>query len=333
MGTFTQFCGIDVSKNTLDYCLTGSQKGSPVEQERIPNDLERIACAFKDRRFDQTLFVVEYTGNYSAKVLHQLTKLNREVSVVSPLRSRNYMAAEGVTNKNDKQAARSLAQMGWKLNLRLYKAPKEDMQQRKQRLATLSALEKQQRMLKNQLHALEQLPYPVEDAQRALEKVLEAVEAQIQPLKESLAEASKAPEFNEKKKLAASVVGIGNKTAEAILLASNGLEGFDSYEQLSKFLGITPATHDSGVSVRKKGGITKFGNAEVRALLFMCSKSAIQHNQPCKELYERLRKRGKPHKLAAVAVMHKLVKQVFACVTTQTLFDKEYHLKKKQAPK
>ncbi len=237
------------------------------------------------------------------------------------------MAAQGITNKNDKQAARSLALMGQQMELRLYKAPTEDMQQRKQKLATLRALEKQQRMLKNQLHALEQLPFKVPDAQTALQTVLEAVGAQIKPLKEGLSELSKTPEFDKKKAFATSVVGIGDKTAEAVLLVTNCFEGFEDYDEASKFLGLTPTTHHSGSSVRKNRGITKFGSGEVRGLLYMCSNSASKFNGPCKELYQRLRKKGKPHKVAAVAVMHKLVKQVFACVKTETMFDREHHLK------
>jgi transposase len=331
MSTFTQFCGIDVSKSTLDYCLSQPQKPQIFEQGQIPNELEPIAGMFLDARFDHTLFVLEHTGNYSSKVLYQLTRLNRSVSVVSPLKSRDYMAAQGITNKNDKQAAHSLALMGQHMELRLYKAPAADMQQRKQRLSTLRALEKQQRMLKNQLHALEQLPLKAQDAQTALETVLEAVEAQIKPLKESLCEASKNPDFDKNKAFATSVVGIGNKTAEAILLVTNGLEEFDNYDKVSKFLGLIPLTHRSGTSVRKNRGIAKYGSGEVRGLLYMCTNSAIRYNQPCKDLYQRLRKNGKPHKLAAVAVMHKLVKQVFACVKTETLFDNQYHLKNKKA--
>jgi transposase len=330
MSNFTQFCGIDVSKKTLDFCLSQPQRPKAFEQEQIANELGPIGAKFMDTKFDNTLFVLEYTGNYSSKVLYELTRLNRHVSVVSPLKSRDYMAAQGVTNKNDRQAARSLALMGQQMELRLYKAPTEDMQQRRQRLSTLRALEKQQRMLKNQLHALEQLPLKVPDAQTALKTVLDTVEAQIKPLKESLSEVSKTPEFDKKKAFATSIVGIGDKTAEAVLLVTNCFEDFESYEQASKFLGLIPATHRSGTSVRKNGGITKFGSGEVRGLLYMCSNSAIRYNQPCKELYERLRKRGKPHKLAAVAVMHKLVKQLFACVKSETMFDNQHHLKNKK---
>ena len=105
---------------------------------------------------------------------------------------------------------------------------------------------------------------------------------------------------------------------------------FDSPDKLSKFLGLNSYSHHSGSSIRRRGGITKFGSNQVRSLLYMCTRSAIRYKQPCKELYQRLRQNGKSHKLAAVAVMHKLVKQIFACVKNKTLFDNEYHLKNKE---
>jgi hypothetical protein len=43
-----------------------------------------------------------------------------------------------------------------------------------------------------------------------------------------------------------------------------------------------------------------------------------------------LRKKGKPYKVAIVAVMRKLAVQVFACVKKQTMFDRDYHIDKKQ---
>lgn len=330
MSTFTQVCGIDVSKDNLDYWLSNRSDESLIEQAQLANKSQAISALFCDAQFDQTLFVLEYTGNYSSRLLHELTHLNRPVSVVSPLQSKSFMAALGQTNKTDKQAAQALSKLGCKLYLRLYKAPSELMQKRKQILNTLQALEKQQRMLQNQLHALEYLPVLEEQSVEALKVVLASVEAQITPLKERLYEASHDEHFEQKKKYATSVIGIGEKTAEALLIVTNGFVDFDSPDKVSKFLGLTPLSHYSGTSVKRRGGITKFGSNQVRSLLYMCTRSAIRYNQPCKELYQRLRKNGKPHKLAAVAVMHKLVKQVFACVTSKTLFDNEYHLKNKK---
>jgi len=329
MGSFNQYCGIDVGKSALDYCLRSAKKPKERIQNRLTNELSSISEVFSDSKFDQTLFVVEYTGNYSAKILYQLSQMKRSVCVVSPLQSKSFMSALGLTNKNDKQAAHSLSLMGQHMSMRLYKAPSEEMQKRKQLFATLKALEKQQRMLENQLHALAQLPIQEPKAKQALELVLESVTTQIVPLKEQLYQPSQDEQFNEKKKLACSVKGIGEQTAEALLLLTSGLADFEDAGKLSKFLGLTPHSHFSGSSIRRTGGITKFGSQRLRALLYMCANSAIRYNKPCKELFERLRAKGKPYKVAKVAVMHKLVKQVFACVTTKTEFDNDFEAKRK----
>ena len=329
MQPFTHFCGIDVGKSSLDYCFRELSSNQALIQSKLPNELDCIAKTFSAPEYSQTLFVCEYTGSYSAKLLHQLSTMGHQLSVVSPLQSKSFMSALGLTNKNDKQAAHCLSLLGQYRSLRLYQAPSEEMQHRKQLLSTLKALEKQQRMLENQLHAMDQLPIIEPQSKAALKTVLQTVKDQIDPLKERLYSPAQDADFNRKKSLASSVKGIGEQTAEALLLASHGMDGFADADQLSKFLGLTPHSHDSGTSVRKRGGITKYGSHEVRGMLFMCAHSAIRYNQPCKELFQRLRANGKPYKVAMVAVMHKLVKQVFACVTKGVLFDNQYEQKTK----
>ena len=105
MGSFNQYCGIDVGKATLDYCLRSSEKHHEMLQDQLNNDLNSIAEVFSDPKFDGTLFVLEYTGNYSSRLLYQLSQMERSVSVVSPLQSKSFMSALGLTNKTDKQAA------------------------------------------------------------------------------------------------------------------------------------------------------------------------------------------------------------------------------------
>lgn len=330
MSNFTQVCGIDVSKKTLDYCLIPQSTDEPIS-DCFSNKATAIRHQFSGSAFDSTLFVVEPTGNYSATLLHELSQMGRHISLVSPYQSKCYMTFLGQTNKTDKQAAYALGMMGRNnIHLRPYRAPSEYMQKRRQISSTLKALEKQQRMLKNQLHALAELPFMEEKAKAALQAVLQTVQGQIAQLQDQLYQAEEDPQFNQKMKWATSVKGIGPVTATSILIASNGLQDFENADQLSKFFGLTPFSHHSGISIHQKGRITKFGNSNVRSSLYMGARSAIKYNLACKALYERLRRNGKPHKVAMVAVMHKLVKQVFACVTNETLFDNEYETKLKK---
>lgn len=67
--------------------------------------------------------------------------------------------------------------------------------------------------------------------------------------------------------------------------------------------------------------MAKTGESKVRALLYMGARSAKRYNLEFKDLYERLRRRGKYHKVAMNAVSHKLVRQFFAVVTKKVEFD------------
>jgi hypothetical protein len=57
----------------------------------------------------------------------------------------------------------------------------------------------------------------------------------------------------------------------------------------------------------------------------MAARSAIRFNLACKELYDRLRAKGKPYKKAMVAVMNKLIKQAFGVVQSKTEFDNNFY--------
>ena len=333
----TNFCGIDVSKDSLDYIVLQSNEDTRLNTRklkekaksftRIQNDLSSIAQEFGKARFDDTLFILEATGSYSSKLIHQLRELGRPLSVVSPYRSKSYMDSKGVTNKNDKVAAYCLAALGKSEPLRLYKAPSTDMQQRKQTLSVQRALEKQERQLLNQIHALEQYAIPNTEAIESLRIILNSVQAQLTTIETKIYQPAEDPEYAEKLEYGTSVKGIGTKTAEAILLVTSGLTEFEESASVVKFLGIAPGSHQSGSSINKRKRMTKFGSNQVRSLLYMCTRSAIRYNLPCKRLYERLRNRGKSHKVAAGAVMNKLVRQFYTCVMSRTMFDNEHEAK------
>lgn len=63
---------------------------------------------------------------------------------------------------------------------------------------------------------------------------------------------------------------------------------------------------------------------KLRLVLYMCSMNAIKTSTACKALYERLRANGKTGKQALVAVMNKLLKQVFAVVKNNSLYQPNY---------
>ncbi|WP_448519465.1 transposase [Rhodoflexus sp.] len=91
------------------------------------------------------------------------------------------------------------------------------------------------------------------------------------------------------------------------------------------FTGGKPCSYQSGRTV-KKGIICRQGAPLLRSLLYNCAKSAKRYHTACKEIYSRLRAKGKPHKVAMVAVMHQLVRQVFAVVKSKQAYMDDYHV-------
>jgi hypothetical protein len=85
-------------------------------------------------------------------------------------------------------------------------------------------------------------------------------------------------------------------------------------------VGIAPRQSQSGSTVRWRGKLVGTSVGYVRGVLYMAARSARRYNLTCKALYERLRARGKCHRVALIAVINKLLHQVFALVKNNTEF-------------
>jgi transposase len=59
-------------------------------------------------------------------------------------------------------------------------------------------------------------------------------------------------------------------------------------------------------------------------MLYVASWSAIRFNTGCKQMYERLKAAAKPSKLALIAVINKLLRQVFAVALKQEKYCDNY---------
>lgn len=318
--------GIDISCLTLDYHFYNKNEHS--EKGTINNVTEDIHCFLNLHDSKKVFFVIEPTGTYSDKLLELAHAKGFEIRLADPKKSSRYMEVMGILHKTDENAAIALTLMGRNKELKLprFNPQTENMKQRKQIQMTLNAMTKQCNMLSNQIHAMEQRLKPSQLALDALKASLEALQEQKQKLEKELQQLSDE-EITEFTKYATSVTGIGPKSADLIMLFTNGLKYFDKKTQLSKFVGTVPSSHRSGTSINKKGKITKSGPSILRACLYNAAKSAKRFNYACKALYERLRSNGKPHKVAMIAVINKLLHQVFAVVKSKTQFDNELYLK------
>lgn len=318
--------GIDVSHETLDIHFIDQQE--VVSKNRIENSCTSIVNFLKQYDPNNIFIVAEPTGTYSDKLFELAHQHGFEIRLVNPQKSSRYTQVMGHLNKTDELAAELLTQMGSTLDLSVYTPPSQAMKERKQIVMTINALSKQSRALSNQIHAMEQRLSPSSSALGALKVALAIMQEQIQKLEQEL-QTLTDEEADEFAKYAGSVVGIGPKTINLLLIYTNGLKNFDNKNQLPKFIGTVGSVHQSGTSINRRGRITKSGPSLLRACLYNAAKSASRFNHACKALYQRLRTNGKPHKLAMIAVINKLLHQVFAVVKSKNLFDNELYLNQK----
>ena len=153
-----------------------------------------------------------------------------------------------------------------------------------------------------------------------MEKEIKEVEARLPQLQDE--------EFTETKSLLQSVSGIGEKTSLQLMTATSGFKNFHSSKSLVKYFGLAPRIYQSGKKSYSPGKC-RTSKTYIRSILYVCSWTAIKHNQKCKELYLRLLEKGKAKKLALIAVCNKLLRICFSVVKNKTAFQQDFQNKLK----
>jgi len=91
-------------------------------------------------------------------------------------------------------------------------------------------------------------------------------------------------------------------------------------QQAVALSGLDPISHESGTSVHRKDRISKNGERELRKRLYEATLSAARFNPSVKNLYQRLKKKGKPEKVARTAAARKLLLIAHAIYKTGQLY-------------
>lgn len=328
------FYGIDVSMETLAVAQL-LEDGTYIVKEYANTEegIAQLMAAIESNGVSNLTLVTpdsyrdEATGTYSMKVVFRLSEAQIPVAMLNPKQSSGFI--NGVllsTTKTDEKDACGLALYGKFNRPPVYQLPPDKVLEIKELRNYLFTLKKHERTYENQLHSASYRERRNMEVKRRIEKRLADTKEEIKEIEQMLCNLSKEA-FDKLYKLALSIKGIGPSTAALLLMVTNGCEGFHNVKQLAKFLGICPTQKQSGKSLKKRGGISKTGTRQVRANLYMCALSAIDCNTTCKDLYQRLRRRGKGHNVAMMAVAHKLVKQFFAVIKSGVPYDDEYHLR------
>ncbi len=314
--------GIDVSKKKLDL---STYDGKQYKSFCIENSKKSILSFLKnyDTVKNECLFLMEATGVYHLNLVTIIYDKGFKVGVVNPLRIKRYAQMKMIRVKTDAVDAKIIAEYGFEQPVSLYNPKSKDRQKIISFLKAIEAHSKTKEIYYNRLEALTQYPAQKKIVINSFKKIIKLLEKEIKMFEQELRKLVSL-HYPKEYRLLTGIDGVGFKTAVVIIGYFGKFENFENSKQVASFIGINPSPKESGSSVKGRGSISKQGNSYLRKQLFMTSLSAMQHNKTCKELYDRLKNKGKEHKVCRVAVMNKLVKQIFAIVKYDRVYNSNY---------
>lgn len=320
MKDFTPCCGIDVSQHTLDVCYQNNLGG--FFEIQVPNNntgFEKLlAHAGKAAHF-----VMEVTGVYYIRLAFFLHHHGCKISVVNGVVIKRFIQMQLERNKTDKKDAKWICRYAINQQPALWQMPDNAYFESKQIYNTIRSFAEQIKMLGNQKHSIGLLPVQSREGIKALEKMIAGFKIEIVKLEKKLLQVLQLWQPEQVKNIS-SVMSIGKRATAMLIVATQGFKNTVSHRQLVSFAGLAPVQKSSGTSIKGRPSISRQGGKELRDVLYMCAMNAKKNNIACKALYDRLIAKGKSGKLALIAVCNKLLRQVFAVVKNNTIYQPNY---------
>lgn len=319
--------GVDLGKDALVACLldhAGRVLGATTAFECTPAGLRKLLAWLPQPRATRVVF--ESTGVYGKGLVLALDGLVASLHQLNP-RIVKRRAASSVQTKTDHADARAIATVGHDLALTQpgvleharvgFDPALEDLALW---LAEFSRHSHAAATLKTQIQTLEHNPAPAaKEILRQLRRELRQTLARKDKACRQM-DAAAVKANPQDAALVRSVTGLGPVATAALLCKVRDVRRFESADALKGYLGIYPRRVQSG-SREAPSRMATHGCAIVRHVLWNCAKVAARHNARCKELFERLRARGKHPAACYGAVARLLVQLVYGVLTSRRPFE------------
>ena len=287
--------GIDVSKGSLDCAAVPSKL-----RLQSTNDEAGIAQLIAWlREVKPDLVVLEASGGYETAAATALMGELLRVAVVNPRQVRDFAKAKGILAKTDRIDAEVIAAFGIAIDPRASVLPDEDTRALQALLARRSQLVAMRTQELNRLGQAGATVRPqIKDHITWLNEAIRRCDIDL------TAKLRSSPAWKTKDELYRSMPGIGAVNSRMLMACLPEL-GQLNRQKISALVGVAPFNCDSG-TIKGKRQIWG-GRAQVRQTLYMAALTATRFNPVIHALYARLTARGKPHKVAIVACMRKML--------------------------
>jgi transposase len=300
------FVGIDVSKDTLDVCAYPTQ-----DTFRVPNSPDGLGELIKRLKpIEPQLIVFEATGGYETLAVSSLAVAGLPVVVVNPRQIRDFAKSIGRLAKTDVIDAGVIARFASAVRPEL--RPLKDSPSQE-----LTGLVTRRRQIVDMIVAeTNRLNAATRRNRRDIQAHIRWLQKRQDQIDDEIKRNIKnSPLWRTTDQILQSASGVGPATS-AMLISCVPELGQLNRKKIACLIGVAPLNRDSG---RFKGRRMIWGGrAQVRAVLYMSTLSAIRFNPIIRQFYQRLKEAGKCFKVAMVACMRKLLVILNAMVRNQT---------------
>jgi transposase len=274
----------------------------------------------------KTMIVMEHTGLYSycfEKFLHKQQMPFCKVSALAIKRSIGL-----VRGKTDKLDASRIAAYGYEKKERLIiDVPVSDALKRLQMLlSTRDRLVRHRAAIIRSVKEYKHIGIPEKDIimqtqsqliknfDKQIEKLMTEIESIIdeqEPLKCNL-------------RLLRSIKGVGKIVAVATIIKTHNFTRFANARKFACFCGTAPFPYDSGTSIRKKSRVSHLADKQMKSLLDLSAKNAIQYDKELRKYYLRRTSDGRSKMSTINVVRNKILYRMFAVIKRQTPYVENY---------
>ena len=294
---YERVIGVDVASKKLDISDSKRQL-----KTLVANDFDAIEKEISSKltNASTTLVLCEGSGGYEDELVDAMHEAGIAVAVVNPRQVRDFAKGHGFLEKTDKIDAAMIEKFGCDVKVHPLKPPTPEekhhraVHRRRNQLTGLLQQEKNRlRQCKNSF------------VQDLVKKSIGSIKTELKLIDQTLGNLLRERSKTDKRiDNWSSVPGVGPVTVSMLVCEVREI-GTLSRGAIAKLIGVAPIANQSGASDKKRKPRGGRGNA--RSVLYMAALSASQHNPRLKAFYQRLLKKGKPKKVALIAVARKLL--------------------------
>ena len=319
---FRQCVGIDISKEKFTVCLymydrlsdEGCCTGSVEFANTRQGFNQMVKWSRKEALKGRALtYLMEPTGVYYEPLAYHLDKIGQTLYVVLPNKARKFCEAEGIKTKTDAMDARCLALMGCaSRKLRPWSPPKAIYRELRQLTRFRADLCKLRTSVTNRQESLLHMEGASKNVQKGCEELVSEIDKLMEKNEKDItAKLAEDKELEARINRIATAKGVGATTITCVVAETQGFHLIENRKQLTSYAGLDVKAKQSGKE-DPKHTISKKGNANIRAVLYMPAMSAARCNRQAKAAYDRIcQKHPKEKMIGITAVMRRLLLLIY----------------------